>query len=260
MTVDTPVRGQPPAGPPVAGPDRRPIYLGLVILLALLLIAVLLAVATLAARHRDGVAAGGAPHAVSGPLAGRHEARLDLTSGVGEVTVRTADLGDRLYRASTPAGPGPVPEVTDQDGSLQVGVGGGGGPASVEILLSSHVTWQLRLGGGASEARLDLRGGPVSAVDIASGVSSVELWLPRPGGTVPVRETGGASEFTVHAPSAVPVLVRVTGGAGQASIDGVVHAGVPGNTVYPADGWDRAADRYELDAVGGLSQLTLDRS
>jgi hypothetical protein len=258
MAVDTPVRTEPPA----TGPDRRPIYIGLVILLVLLLIAVMLAAVSLAARHRDGRAGSGpdARHTVSQPLAGRHDARVDLASGMGQVTVRGTDLGDQLYRISTPPGPGPVPEVIYQDGSVRVGLGGGGGPASVEVLLNSRVTWQFRLSGGADDARVDLRNGRVSGVDIASGVSSVELWLPRPAGTVPVRETGGASEFIVHAPAAVPVQVRVTGGAGQADVDGVLHSGVSGNTLYPADGWDQATDRYELDAVGGLSQLRLDRS
>ncbi|GIH12110.1 hypothetical protein [Rugosimonospora africana] len=256
MAVDT---SAPPEGP-VAAPDCRPIYIGLVILVALLLIALLVAAVSLTVRHGNGP-----EHTVSAPLAGRDDARLDLTSGVGLVTVRVRDLGDRLYRIGTPAGSGTVPRVTDQDGSVLVGLGAsddgsGGGPASVEILLSSRATWRFRLAGGADEARLDLRGGPVSGVDIASGVSSVELWLPRPRGTVTVREGGGASEFTVHAPAAVPVQVRVAGGAGQATIDGTVHAGVSGNTVYPAAGWDQARDRYELDAVGGLSQLSLDRS
>lgn len=254
MAVDT----SAPPGPPAA-PDRRPLYIGLVVLVALLLIALLIAAVSLTARHRTGPA--GPEHTVSGPLAGRHDARLDLTSGVGLVTVRVGDLGDRLYRVSTPAGSGAVPRVTGRDGSVLVGLtGSGGGPASVRIVLSSRATWRLRLSGGAERARIDLRGGPVSGVDIAGGVSSVQLWLPRPSGTVTVREGGGASEFAVHAPPAVPVLVRVTGGAGQASIDGTVHSGVSGNTVYPAGGWDQARDRYELDAVGGVSRLSLDRS
>lgn len=252
MAVDT----SAPPGPPAAAPDRRPLYIGLVVLVALLLVALLIAAVSLTARHRTGP-----EHTVSGPLAGLQDARLDLTSGVGLVTVRVGDLGDRLYRISTPAGSGAVPRVTGQDGSVLVGLAGsGGGPASVRILLSSRATWRLRLSGGAEQARIDLRGGPVAGVDIAGGVSSVQLWLPRPSGTVTVREGGGASEFAVHAPPAVPVLVRVAGGAGQASIDGSVHSGVSGNTVYPAAGWDQAADRYELDAVGGLSRLSLDRS
>jgi hypothetical protein len=258
MAVDTPARTEPPA----AGPDRRPIYIGLVVLLAILLTAVMLAVVTLTVRHRDTAAVGPArpAHTVSGPLGARHEARLDLTGGVGSVTVRGADLGDQLYRISTPAGPGPVPRVVEQDGSVLVDFAGGGGPVVAEILLSSHVTWQFRLGGGANEARLDLRDGSVAGIDIASGVSSVELWLPRPSGTVTVREGGGAGEFAVHAPSGVPVRVQVSGGAGQASIDGVTRSGVSGNAVYPADGWDQTTDRYELDAVGGLSELRLDHS
>jgi hypothetical protein len=254
------VATQPPAPQPRA--DRRPIYLGLVALAAILVAALVLAAVTLAVHHpaRD-------RHVVSAPRDGRREARLDLVGGVGVVTVRSTDLGGDLCRISTPADSGQAPRVVEQDGSELVSLQAvsGGGPGALDVLLSSAVTWQLRLGGGADEARFDLRNGPVSLVDIASGVSSVELWLPRPSDTVTVRETRGASSFVVHLPAGVPIRARLAGGAGSTVIDGTTRTGLSGGTELSGQAGGASGDGsagsggYDLDAIGGLSTLWVGR-
>ena len=268
-----PVVAPSPAGPGATGPtgatgsggpDRRPIYLGLVALAAILVAALVVAAVTLAVRHPARAA-----HAVSAPRDGRREAKLDLVGGAGVVTVRSTDLGDDLYRISTPDGSGQVPQVVEQDGAELVslraagdggsGSGGGGGPGALDILLSSAVTWQFQLSGGAGEVRVDLRAGPVTLVDFASGVSSVDLWLPRPSGAVTVRETGGAATFVVHLPSGVPVRTRLAGGAGSATVDGTTRTGLSGGTELSGGDVSAGAGGYDLDAVGGLSALWVGR-
>lgn len=82
--------------------------------------------------------------------------------------------------------------------------------------------------------------------------------LPKPAGTVAVRMTGGASTFDVHLPTGVPARVLLTGGAGQATLDGDVHSGVAGGTTFATRGWDAATDRYTVDNVAGVSAFTLD--
>jgi hypothetical protein len=197
-------------------------------------------------------------HTISAQLDGRHTARLELVSGVTGVTVHSGDIGDDLYRISTPAGAGAVPSVADQDGAVQLSLTGG--PASsVDIVVNPTVTWQFRLAGGANEARLDLRAIQVSEVDVASGVSTVELWLPRPHGSIDVRETGGANAFIIHTPTGVPAQLGVAGGAGTVVIDGTAHTGVGAGQVYTPDGWDAATDRYDIDCVGGVSRVSIDR-
>lgn len=197
-------------------------------------------------------------HTISAKLDGRHTARLELVSGATSVTVHSGDIGDDLYRISTPDGAGAVPSVADQDDALRLSLTGG--PASsVDIEVNPAVTWQFRVAGGADETRLDLRASAVSEVDIASGVSTVEVWLPQPHGSVNVRETGGAGDVIVHAPTGVAVQVGVASGAGSVVIDGTRHTGVGAGQVFTPDSRDGATDRYDIDCVGGVSYVSIDR-
>ena len=110
---------------------------------------------------------------------------------------------------------------------------------------------QLRLDGGG--------GSGVSTVDFPSGMDTVELSLPQPRGTVPVQVGGGVNRFTVHAPAAVPVQVQAGGGAGSVTVDGQVHTGVGGGTVFAPSTWDSTSDRYDLDATAGVATIVVDR-
>lgn len=257
-----------PPSPPQSQPDRRPIYVGMIVLAAILVVAVVAAAVTVATRHHYPAATTAGPvaghnvnHLATAPRNGREEARLDLIGGMGVVTVRSTDLGGDLYRISTPDGSGQSPRVVEQDDSELVSLQSvsGGGPAALEIQLSAAVTWQVRLGGGANEARVDLRDGPVSLVDFASGVSSVDLTLPKPSGTVTVRETGGASSFVVHLPSGVPIRARLAGGAGSAVIDGTTRTGLSAGTELSSGEESIGEGGYDLDATGGLSALWVQR-
>jgi hypothetical protein len=197
-------------------------------------------------------------HTISAKLDGRHTARLEVVSGVPSVSVHSGAIGDDLYRVSTPDDSGAVPSVADQGGTVQLSLTGG--PASsVDIVVNPSVTWQFRLAGGANDEKLDLRATQVSEVDIAGGVATVELWLPAPHGTVDVRETGGVNAFTIHAPTGGPARLTVAGGAGSAVIDGTTHTGVSAGQAYTPDGWDAATDRYDIDCVGGVSRVSIDR-
>lgn len=190
----------------------------------------------------------------------RDEAILDVVSGVDTLAVTVSDLGSDLARVSTPAGSRVAPLVeTDEPVRVVAVAGGGSGPAALSVVLSPEARWAIRLTGGAQAVTLDLRGGRVAEVDFIAGVSSIDLFLPDPAGTVPVRMGGGASLFAVHAPDGVPVRVRMTGGGGSATIDGTSRSGIAGGTLIDAPGWDAAADRYDVEAVAGVSRLTVDR-
>ena len=190
----------------------------------------------------------------------RDEAGLDVVSGVDSLTVTVSDLGDDLARVSTPDGSRIVP-VVESDDPVRVAVasGDGSGPAAVTITLNAATRWSLRFSGGAQRVMVDLRGGEVGAVDFAAGVTDIDMSLPAPDGAVVVRMAGGATTFDVHAPPDVPVRVRMTGGGGSAVIDGASRTGIPGGTVVEPGGWAGAADRYDIDAVAGVSSLSLDR-
>jgi hypothetical protein len=199
---------------------------------------------------------------VTGELAGRHEAELDVVSGADTVEVRAADLGDQLFRASAPDGARVVP-VADVSGSavrVSLADSGGRGGADLVVELNTKVGWRIRLDGGAKQATVAMGGGRLTGLDFGAGNSRIEVGLPMPKGTVQVRMAGGASVFDLRLPRDVATQVRVAGGAASVTIDGTVHTGISGGTVYTPDGWDSATDRYLIDNTAGVSSLTLDRT
>ncbi len=185
-------------------------------------------------------------------------ATVDLVSGATTVTVRTADLGRDRIAAVTPDGAAVAPALDGGGDTVTVQLVSTGerGPAAVTVLLDRRVRWQVRMSGGATDELLDLRGARLSGVDLAAGATRIELRLPAPDRAIPIRMAGGASELTVHVPAGVATGVRVGGGAASAELDGVRRTGLAGGTVL------RTAtdpDRYDLDAIAGVSALVVDR-
>ncbi len=251
-------------------PGRRFPVVGLLIIVALVVIAVLVSVTfsrfldppTRDVRAAGGPAAPGPEYSVTGPLGATQTAEFQLVAGVSAITVTTADLGDKLYRASTANGSGYVPRVVQEGDRLQlrvVNVVDKGSSDTVTMELNQRVKWRINLIGGTESATVDLRSGTLAGVDFTGGVARVELWLPKPQGAVSVKMTGGARDFAVHAPKGVPVRVILTRGAASATVDGAKRSGVVSGTKIVPTGWDAARDKYTIDAVAGLASLTVDR-
>lgn len=198
-------------------------------------------------------------HAVSSPRAALTSARLALATGTDSVIVTSADLGDTLFRASTPADSRQVPRETSNGDTVTVSLADvpGAGPAQVDIVLSSRVSWALSLDAGASAERVDLTGAHLRTLTFAAGASTITALLPAPVGDVPVLMQGGASSFQVQTPAGVPYQVAFRSGAGSASIEGDVHSGVAAGTVMSSPSWDTAANRYTIDNTAGVSAFTL---
>ncbi|MEU0561663.1 hypothetical protein [Dactylosporangium sp. NPDC006015] len=257
VTVSRP-RATAPAH--AAGPSPRTVWLiGGMILLAILVLAAV-TVFIWRIQHPRG---GGAQHTVTAPVAGRDPATLDLLSGATAVTVTAADLGDTLFRVSTPGDGRTVPSVTSVDGRVGVQLrDSGNGKADrgvVSVELNRAVRWTVRFTAGATSNTADLRGlREIGGVEYVGGVSSIELTLPAAKGVVPVRMSGGASTFRVHLPQGGPVKVVAGGGAGSVTLDGTRHDGVAGGAAF-SSGDPAAADRYEIDNTAGVSSVIVDR-
>lgn len=249
----------------VPAPDRPPsrfwLIAGIIALIVVLLavaVTVMLATADRAADRREG--RDGRDHVVSGPVGDRDEATFELVSGVNAVTVRAdGDLDDQLYRISTPEDSDLVPSVVVSGDRVQLHLAESGkrGPSAVEVRLNPRVLWRIRMTAGAATELVDLRGARVGGVEFIGGASSIELILPKPSGTVPVRMSGGAGQFTIRVPDGVPAQVRAGGGAGSVSTGGVTRTGVAGGTVVTPPGWDQATDRYDVDCTAGVSTVSV---
>jgi hypothetical protein len=199
---------------------------------------------------------------VSGALGATRNSEFHLASGVTAVTVRTADIGDDLYRAVTPEDSGFVPVVTVEGAQVRLRLartGDGDGRASVAVELNARVRWKVSMLAGAETAAVDMRSASLAGVDIVGGVSRVEMWLPKPQGVVAIRMSGGAHDFVIHAPARVPVRVRLARGAADVTIDGARRSGVASGKQFAPPRWEQAPDRYDVAAIAGLAVLTLDR-
>ncbi|MEJ3745234.1 hypothetical protein WEI85_18315 [Actinomycetes bacterium KLBMP 9797] len=198
---------------------------------------------------------------VSAPIGNRTDAEFDLISGASSVTVTSADLGGDLYRISTPEGASGAPRPVHKGKAveLQLAASGLNGPSAVTVRLSSRLPWRVRLTGGADAHKLDLRAGTLRGLDVVGGASRVDLSLPKPQGTVPLKLTGGIGQLLVHAPRDVPARVRVGSGATNVRLDDFSRNSPSPGTVFTPDDWEDGRDRYDLDAVAGVGTLRLDR-
>lgn len=200
-------------------------------------------------------AATAAAHTATAALDGRDTAGFDLVDGAKNVTLRAVDLGDDLYRISTPEGSDVVPRAEDQGGRIRLHLGGGA--ESVDVALNAAVLWDLRMTGGAELSTIDLSAGRVGGVDLTGGASRIDLTLPRPDGTLSVRMSGGVNLFDVRTAGQVPVRVRVGKGAGRVTLDGRSHSGVAAGQTFTPQHWGETVDRVDVDAIAGMSALTV---
>ncbi|MBQ1041243.1 MULTISPECIES: hypothetical protein [unclassified Micromonospora] len=206
-----------------------------------------------------GAAEAAGAQTLAAPRAGRQRAEFELTDGLTRFALRTADLGDDLYRIDVPedAGVTPRPLMVGDRVRLRIEENGRRGPAAVDVVLNSRVTWRLRLVGGVSEQRLDLGEARLAGIDMVGGASRTRLLLPRLNGSLTVRMTGGVSELTVTVPGGPPVRVRVAAGAGSLTVYEKRHGGIAAGDLVSSPGWDRAADRLYLDLAAGANAVSV---
>ncbi|MDR7278738.1 hypothetical protein [Catenuloplanes atrovinosus] len=251
----------PSDGEPATGRPRRR---GL-LLVAAAVVAVAVAGGGLAAvRGVPGLslaAAGNGPHTIAAPLDGRERFTFDLVSGVTSVSVTSADLGGDLYRISTPQDSGLRPEAIDQGDRvmLQMAETGDSGPSLVQIRLSSAVTWDLRLTGGATEHVVDFGEGRLAGFDVLGGATRLELTLPAPEGTVRLKVSSGISQLVVRAPEDAPSRLRFEAGADSVTLLGDARGRVAPNSRFTPKAWEGAENRYDIAITGGVGTFTLER-
>ncbi|WJK38856.1 hypothetical protein O7608_20425 [Solwaraspora sp. WMMA2056] len=254
------IASQPAGSQSVSGPGRRPsrrtLWIVVAVVAALLVSATIVAVVVESLGSRTGR---DDARVVQVQRGDRDQARLEVLDGATDLRIVADDLGDQLVRAETPADGAVLPQLSEADGAVRIGLvdSGDGGAAVLEIRVHRDVLWSIRIAGGATSQRVDLGAARVSEVDLAGGASTMDLVLPVPDGTVAVRMSGGVSTWRVAVPADVGVRVRLGSGAGGVSLDGARRDGVAGGETLTTTGWEQSTDRYDIDAVAGVAELTV---
>lgn len=259
------------AGHPPAAPRRSPgvLVAGLGLTAAVLFGGTAAGVAYYSGAEDDGpagvqelgVGARTADRVASAPIEGRTEASFDLVSAVTKVTLRSADLGDMLYRVTTAEDSGMLPKPVLERQGVQLNLTPEGaavtGTGELDVTLSSRVTWSLRFSGGADERQLDLEQGKIGAISFQGGSRRTSIRLPEAAGTVPVRIDGAIDELAMTSPTGNPVRVKVNGGAQTVAAGARTLTDIePGSTLTPK-GW-ATDDRYDVEAKSRVTLLTVD--
>ena len=81
-----------------------------------------------------------------------------------------------------------------------------------EIALCAAVPWSIELRGGATRLTADLRVLRLESFEMRGGASKLELLLPHPAGTVPIRVAGGMNQLTIQRPVEKELEAGVAGG------------------------------------------------
>jgi hypothetical protein len=200
-------------------------------------------------------------HTIATALGKRTKGELELATGAATVTVSGADLGEDMFQVSTPESGDAIPLATIRGDRTTVTLASNRGEeaSAVDIRLNSRVPWRLVFTGGAKTQTVDFSKGRLASLEMAGGATRLELTLPKPAGTVPIRLRGGLEELLVHAPQGVPTRVKVTKGATNVTLDRLNRTKVAPDTTFTPNGWAQAKTRYDIDAAEGIGTVKLDR-
>lgn len=188
------------------------------------------------------------------PREGLQQAKLEVALGAGRVDVRSAPLGDQLYRAHLEhAGPSPQVKLDRATATVRVSQTFdwfmGARRMRLDAQLSDAIPWQVGCSTGAIRGTFDLSSIQLTRFDCQTGASRIELVLGPPKGVVPIRIQGGALTIDVVRPAGAGMKVDASGAAVQLRADGSRQDGL-GSRTWLSAGAD-SADRYELAISGG---------
>lgn len=115
-------------------------------------------------------------------------------------------------------------------------------------------------GPGASEVTAELGGLDLLGLEVRGGASQIDLNLPEPSGTVPVRIASGSSQVTVVRPPGVAARVRLKGWASHLTFDDRTFDSMGSDVRLQSPGYDDATRRYDVEVSGSTSDFTLTTS
>jgi hypothetical protein len=217
---------------------------------------------------RDPVAAGrAAPEGKTGtyfaaPLGSLSSGLLQFVSGASNLTVHADPSMEDLYRARFV---GQLPTVGVQGGTVSIdyprfspfGQRNSWLERRAEVALSASITWHIEVRGSISRLTADLHEVRLSSLKLAGGASRIEVVLPRPSGTIPVRILGGAGNVAIHRPEGVAARVHASGGATDLTFDERHLGAIGGDVSLQSPDYDDAVNRYDIEVTGGANNLTI---
>jgi hypothetical protein len=190
----------------------------------------------------------------TGPLGSVDMGRLVFARGAAHLTIGVDASMEDLYRARFE---GKMPDVRVDAGTVTIKYRPSFRTTRGKITLSGRVPWAINARLGMSNVVADLHDLELTGLEVSGGVSRLKVRLPGPKASVPVRIGAGASNVELIRPAAVPVRVRIGGGASKLAID-EFRVGAAGRTTdWRSPDYDLVEGRYDIEIGAGASKVTI---
>lgn len=189
---------------------------------------------------------------IAAPLGSLETGRLVFTRGASHLAIGVDRAMEDLFHARFD---GKVPDIGVDGDTVRVKYRASFHPPKGDITLSGRVPWAIRGHWGMSDVTANLEDLELTDIEISGGASRLELRLPRPKTTVPVRIGGGASDVEVIRPAGVPVRLRIGAGASKLAIDDLAVGSAGGRTDWKSPDYDSSEERYDIEIGAGASKV-----
>ncbi len=192
------------------------------------------------------------------PLGPRANARMIVETSASRLQFGGATTGGELVVATFD---GPRPDVRATAGTITVRYRRQAIDAfstrTARLMLNGSIPWTIELEGGITDLTGTLEGVALERLDVAGGANHIRLDLPAPSGTAAVRIGGVVSSAQFRRPGGVPVALRVAGGVSRVRFDAQRRSTVGGDQRFVGEGFGDQPDRYEIEVLGGASEVSV---
>jgi cell wall-active antibiotic response 4TMS protein YvqF len=189
------------------------------------------------------------------------KAKLEIAVGSGRIEVRSAALGDQLYKTHIEHG-GTAPEVKLDRANGIVRISqrldwfAGARRVRVQAQVTDAIPWEVSCSTGAIRGEFDFSATELTAFDCRTGASQIDLSLAAPKGNAPIRIEGGALTVNIVRPAGAAIRVVASGGAVQIRADGVHLDGI-GTRDWHSQEFDAAVNGYDVSVQGGALRVNV---
>jgi hypothetical protein len=134
------------------------------------------------------------------------------------------------------------------------------GPADIldwSVALNQQIPMALDIETGGGQAILDLEALHVTALDIHTGASSMQIGLPAHAGHSTVRIEAGTASLVLHVPPNVAARIQTTKNMANAEIDVARFPMVAPGREYRSLDFDEAVDRVDIQLEVAICSVVI---
>jgi DNA-binding MarR family transcriptional regulator len=193
------------------------------------------------------------------PFGPEAAARMIMETSASRLEFRGAAAVGQLLQASFD---GPRPDVQASGGTASIRYRRKASAAfssrAARVSLNGSIPWSIELAGGLTDLTGTLAGVSLERLEVEGGANHIDIELPAPSGSVPIRVRGVASNARFRRPAGVAVSIRVDGGVSRLRLDGQRFERLAGDRRLTSEAFARSTDRYEIEVLGGASEIRVE--